>query len=355
MCNIAGYVGPKKAEPILLDMLECEEKWDACMSTGMAAVHEGKLTTERTLGPVAEFLKAHRPEAFPGNIGIAHSRSLGDYLWKAHPFTDRKETLAVVLNGTGRDVQVEARERFHEEISRELKAEGYFKPREVTDEAENDLPYPLTEMIAAYTAREIDRGACIAEAFANACSAFPGDFVSVMLHKDAPDRIYVCRITRPMVAALCEGESYIATTEFAFPADLKLVSVFSLPCLAVCEVTAGGVIVTPFHVKGTAVEGVSPCVYREAYDRTVTFLRSRAGEPCDFDTIESEFYRNWHDLWHEPMVDCYWKAPDGCLKPYAAVTYEILYELFRQGKLDITYGPVHGRTRFLVSLKPEFL
>ena len=70
MCMIAGYAGPDRAAPILIEMLRKIEYFDGGRSTGIATVHEGKLYTAKINGNLDRFLRetdgaAPFPPVFP--------------------------------------------------------------------------------------------------------------------------------------------------------------------------------------------------------------------------------------------------------------------------------------------------
>jgi glucosamine--fructose-6-phosphate aminotransferase (isomerizing) len=101
MCGIVGYVGHRDAAPLLLDGLARLE-YRGYDSAGMATVHDGQLTIEKTTGRVSalETRIADRPP--PGALGVAHTR------WathgaptdvNAHPHLDCNGSIAVVHNG----------------------------------------------------------------------------------------------------------------------------------------------------------------------------------------------------------------------------------------------------------------
>ena len=102
MCNIAGYIGPDRAAPILLKMREREEVFDAGCYTGIATVHEGKLHWRKVVGSVKSLIERTDAMDLPGNVGIIHGRTPGRGNWTwAHPFVNPEESFAYVLEVTG--------------------------------------------------------------------------------------------------------------------------------------------------------------------------------------------------------------------------------------------------------------
>ena len=103
MCNIAGYVGERRAAPVLLEMLRRQQDFDGGMCAGIATIHEGRLYYRKIVGDVDALIKHTDALYLPGNIGIAHTRPGGTpsgYVL-AHPFITPDETMAGVTNGTG--------------------------------------------------------------------------------------------------------------------------------------------------------------------------------------------------------------------------------------------------------------
>ena len=71
MCNIAGYIGEKRAAPILIEMLRRQEGFDGGVCTGIVTLHEGRLYYRKVVGGVDALLKATDAMSLPGTVGIA--------------------------------------------------------------------------------------------------------------------------------------------------------------------------------------------------------------------------------------------------------------------------------------------
>lgn len=101
MCGIVGYIGEKKACPILLTGLTALE-YRGYDSAGIASIEDDKICVMKDKGKVANLNNIRGINKLSGTIGIAHTR------WathgkpskeNAHPHMDNSETFAVVHNG----------------------------------------------------------------------------------------------------------------------------------------------------------------------------------------------------------------------------------------------------------------
>ena len=101
MCGIVGYIGEKKACPILLTGLTALE-YRGYDSAGIASIEDDKICVMKDKGRVANLNNIRGINKLSGTVGIAHTR------WathgkpskeNAHPHMDNSETFAVVHNG----------------------------------------------------------------------------------------------------------------------------------------------------------------------------------------------------------------------------------------------------------------
>lgn len=101
MCGIVGYIGEKKAYPILLTGLTALE-YRGYDSAGIASIEDDKICVIKDKGRVANLNNIRGINKLSGTVGIAHTR------WathgkpskeNAHPHMDNSETFAVVHNG----------------------------------------------------------------------------------------------------------------------------------------------------------------------------------------------------------------------------------------------------------------
>ena len=101
MCGIVGYIGDKKAAPILIKGLEKLE-YRGYDSAGIAVIENNEIVTLKDKGRVKNLLKIDGMESLNSGIGIAHTR------WathgkpsaiNSHPHSDKDKCFAVVHNG----------------------------------------------------------------------------------------------------------------------------------------------------------------------------------------------------------------------------------------------------------------
>src|SRR5438132_4453836 len=101
MCGIVGYVGPRKAVPVLIDGLKRLE-YRGYDSAGVAVISNGRLIVQKAAGKIATLESQLKGEVLQAHTGIAHTRWAthgAPTTRNAHPHTDCAGILAVVHNG----------------------------------------------------------------------------------------------------------------------------------------------------------------------------------------------------------------------------------------------------------------
>jgi len=208
--------------------------------------------------------------------------------------------------------------------------------------------YHDTEPYAMMIGEAVDRGESIAHGAAEALSELPADIVTMMIHVLTGSTITVGRITRPMTVGLGDGESYLATTALAFPEDVHLRNIVSLPVASVSQITPGALSVTGEKLRNVRVQEIDDGIAARAYERLEALLKGQKDSPKSLYDIPH--YSSWKDLWSEPHVDCIYAKEGGLLKPYAALNYEILWAFHREGRLHSVPGEREGKriTKFWI-------
>lgn len=327
MCNIAAYAGEKQAAPILIEMLRRQQAYDGDMSTGIATIYEGKIYWRKVIGNVDVLLRETDALSLPGTIGIAHSRPSGtpDTYDFAHPHLSMDEETVLVLNGT---MPADRYSHQRDAAVRMLQDNGYHFRTERNDKPTSWPKLWNGNYVAGAEARVnladyyIKQGKSCEEALAMSCTQLYTDNVALMMSVKEPDKIFGIRTTRPMNILLADGETYMASTRFAFPEGLKGTCA-SLPVLHTCVITRGSYLVTGYKIQGEEVSEMTPYTYAEGYRRLVELLKGRKAAPLYFDDLEIAIHREMRDLW--PGNHTYVQG--------ARLAYEILYQLYEEGRL----------------------
>lgn len=204
MCGIVGYVGKKKALPILIDGLSALE-YRGYDSAGIAFVKENKVEIIREKGKIAD-LEALIDFQIETNIGMGHTRwaTHGEpNIINAHPHQVGNITL--IHNGIIEN---------YEEIKEELIRDGYnFK-------SETD-----TEVAAALIDKLYSKHSDIYKALDEAKTLVRGSYAFGIMLNDDLDALYAVRKDSPLIIAFNEDDYYMASD---VPAILKYTNQYYL-------------------------------------------------------------------------------------------------------------------------------
>ena len=329
MCNIAGYVGERRAAPVLLEMLRRQEDFDGGLCAGIATIYEGRIYTRKICGSVDDLIRHTDALYLPGNIGIAHTRPGGDPLTFnfAHPFPTPDETMVGITNGTA------PFQKYYEDTQRVtdmLEDAGYKFRGEAFGVGETKFPkvknganVSCVETRTNYVHYLYNQGMSMTAAMAKMAVDCYTDSVFGALNVATPDRFYILRTTRPAISLKADDGVYLATTRFAFPDGLRG-EVKQLPVMYPCEITRDGVTVSNDKMTGCEeISEITDYTLEEGYNRIVNLLKGKKDSPLYFDNLELAVGKDMRDLF----------PGDHSLIQHARLVYDVLWRLTEEGRL----------------------
>ena len=193
MCGIIGYIGTKKAKPILINGL-LRLEYRGYDSAGIATIENDGIKVVKEKGRIANLNSIEKINTLEGTIGIGHTR------WathgkpsaeNSHPHYDNSNTFAVVHNGII--------ENYHE-LRKLLEDKGYTFLSDTDTEV-------IPNLISYYYKKEKD----FLKSVKKACDDLKGSFALEILCKDYPDNMIVVRQDSPLVIGKGLNENYISS------------------------------------------------------------------------------------------------------------------------------------------------
>ncbi len=193
MCGIIGYIGTKKAKPILINGL-LRLEYRGYDSAGIATVEKDGIKVIKEKGRIANLDAMDGINDLEGTIGIGHTR------WathgkpsaiNSHPHYDNDKLFAVVHNGII--------ENYHE-LRKSSEDNGYTFLSDTDTEV-------IPNLINFYYKKEND----FLKAVKLACDELKGSFALEILCKYYPDNMIVVRQDSPLVIGRGLDENYISS------------------------------------------------------------------------------------------------------------------------------------------------
>jgi len=196
MCGIVGYVGPKKATPILVEGLKRLE-YRGYDSAGVALLNGGIEVTKKP-GKIRELEKALSQHPSSATCGIAHTR------WathgapnepNAHPHTSNDGEIALVHNGIIENADA---------LRQQLKKEGY----EFASETDTEVVVHLIDFLW-------EKGQPLETAVAAALREVDGAYGIAVISSRDPGKIVLARNGSPLLIGVGQNGEMLAGSDAA--------------------------------------------------------------------------------------------------------------------------------------------
>ena len=195
MCGIVGYIGNRKAYPVLIKGLKRLE-YRGYDSAGVALISDNKdLNVYKAKGKVSELEAFAAQKDISGTIGIAHTRwaTHGEPCQaNAHPHYSSSENLALIHNGIIENYAV---------LKDKLQKKGYtFRSTTDTEVLVQLIEYfKVTNHLDLLTAVQL------------ALHEVIGAYAIAVLDKSNPDEIIAARKSSPLVVGIGADEFFLAS------------------------------------------------------------------------------------------------------------------------------------------------
>jgi len=191
MCGIVGYIGNKKALPIVLSGLERLE-YRGYDSFGFCVLGKDKFVYKET----GKISKAEEVRSFDwdGTVGIAHTRwaTTGEVTREnAHPHCDCQEEIFVVHNGIIEN---------YKQLKEKLIKEGHIFKSETDTEV-------LAHLIEKHFQGRLE------EAVAKALKEVRGTYGLAVVSVKDPDKIVAARLSSPLIIGVSNGNEFLVASD----------------------------------------------------------------------------------------------------------------------------------------------
>lgn len=197
MCGIAGYLGFRKAYPIVINGLQRLE-YRGYDSAGVVLLDGNEMSVYKTKGKVSDLKKIVKQKNVEGNLALGHTR------WathgvpndeNSHPHLSNSGNLVIVHNGIIEN---------YDTIKKELITRGYtFK-----SDTDTEVLINLIEEV------KIKNNCKLGEAVQMALANVVGAYAIAVLDRTKPDEIIVAKLGSPIAIGIGENN-----TEFFVASD----------------------------------------------------------------------------------------------------------------------------------------
>ena len=195
MCGIVGYIGTKKAYPILIKGLKRLE-YRGYDSAGVAMISDcGELNVYKTKGKVDNLTDYCSDKDVTGCVGIAHTRwaTHGEPSARnAHPHYSRSQNLAIIHNGIIEN---------YADIKMQLQTKGV----EFKSDTDTEVLVQFVEYIM------VKKNLPLLEAVQVALHQVIGAYAIAIVDKREPQQIIAARKQSPLVVGIGQDEFFLGS------------------------------------------------------------------------------------------------------------------------------------------------
>lgn len=274
MCGIVGYVGKNSALQPVLDGLSSLE-YRGYDSAGIALIDNGEAKIFKKTGRVKNIEEASAQDtvAKTARTAIGHTRwaTHGEPIKiNAHPHSNSDQTIFVVHNGIIEN---------YRDLKAMLEKAGYsFASQTDTEVIPHLIDYHLTQ--------EGD----FKKAFTAAVKNLEGAYAIAACTTSEPEKIYVARLSSPLVVGVGENENFLASDPNAIIEHTKKVvflNDYEIAEISPKKVTVQNIkdlkVVEPkpteldFNSQKTALEGFEHYMLKEIFEAPDTIRSATAG------------------------------------------------------------------------------
>ncbi len=191
MCGIVGYIGEKKAAPLLIDGLKKLE-YRGYDSAGIATLNDGKIILKKDIGKIDEIDEKVKLKEAEGFLGISHCR------WathgkvskeNAHPHCNFEKDISIVHNGIIEN---------YDELKKKLIGKGY----KFCSETDTEV---IVHLIDSYYDGDMK------EAVIRALNDIDGSYALGLISVKEPDKLIAARNESPLIIGVGDKENFIAS------------------------------------------------------------------------------------------------------------------------------------------------
>ncbi len=191
MCGIVGYIGEKKARPILINGITRLE-YRGYDSSGISIIEDEKIINQKSVGRISELEKKIEGMFQKGSLGIVHTRWATHgppTIENAHPHFDCSGKIAIVHNGIIENYNY-------------LKAKLEKKGHQFTSQTDSEV---LAHLIESYFEGVLE------DAARRALKEVEGAYGLAVISLDDPGKLVAARRGSPLIVGIGEGEHFVTS------------------------------------------------------------------------------------------------------------------------------------------------